>query len=93
MNLSLKVTSSSSTTNSTSDYTNSVSGSAESFENRSARAELMERVVVLKRTVGMYETESTEMQSQYTVGPKGAVLDTSARTSPIGGNVFSWTWR
>lgn len=70
------------------DYTNSVSGSAESFENRSARAELMERVVVLKRTVGMYETESTEMQPQYTVGPKGAVLDTSAGTRPIGENVF-----
>lgn len=48
----------------------------------------MERVVVLKRTVGMYETESTEMQPQYTVGPKGAVLDTSAGTSPIGENVF-----
>lgn len=48
----------------------------------------MERVVVLKRTVGMYETESTEMQPQYTVGPKGAVLDTSDGTRPIGENVF-----
>ena len=48
----------------------------------------MERVVVLKRTAGMYETESSEMQSQYTVGLIGAVLDTSARTSPIGENVF-----